>query len=596
MKSVKNIFRTLFFVCALLISINNQIKSQESKVLSMWSLSLNGGATLTWGDMSDDVTNPFSKYFTNQQGYAFGLIGTRHLNPLFDLSFQAETGKLQGSRYNWGGNIISKYKFEGSFTEFNLNVSIDLLNLILENKDDRFFNMYLKGGAGYTLFNSTKTSIDRDYAFPAMKGGAFVIPWGGGVRIKLNKNLSFFFENTFTYTFSDEIDAHIGVGTDLNDIYNYTSLGATYRFNKAPKKSKVKMYDETPVDTVVATNSETSTEVIEIVSVVMSKPNDLKSNSTFDVQLRINKSSLNEKARLQQTLPLGMTAVNKNSSGALFNFQDQVVSYNWDKLDSEASIINLEYTITTKDLSESEYIIPGVLFYDKNGKESVVQFRESFIITMPVLSKTEIVVIEPKPESLPIIETNNVNGLVYKVQLQAIYGGKSSPKSVAKANNLSMPVEEEVIGAYTKYTAGNFTNYEDAKVLKDQVRAGKNQGAFVVAYYNGKRISINEAMELQSKSNKKELDLTSTQNPQVQIDGISYRIQIGASAKSKSIIKLQSTLGSNDRITEVKHQNLYKYVIGNYTTMNDANARLIEVRNHIPDAFIVKFKNGVRFE
>lgn len=599
MKNLNNYFKTIVVLFAIFIGTTNFLKAQDSKVLSMWSLSLNGGATLTWGDMSDDVTNPFSKYFTNQQGYAIGIIGTRHINSIFDINLQAETGKLQGSRYNWGGNVISKYRFVGNFSEFNLNLNVDLINLLFKNKDDRFFNLYLKGGVGYTLYNSTKTSIDRSIDFPAMKGGALVIPWGGGIRLKLNRNFSFFFENTFSYAFSDELDGHVGVGTDLNDIYNFTSVGATYRFNQIPKKPKVKMVEETPVDTVFANtneNNEVENDVVENVSVVMTKPNDLYPNSTFDVKLRINKSSLAEKARLQQTLPVGMTAISKNSSGAQFNFEDQIVSFKWDNLESESSIINLEYTIVTKDIIESEYTIPGIFFYDKNGKENIVQFRESMFISKPIVAKTEISTPVVKTETQPIVETKTINGLVFKVQLQAIYGGKSSPKSVAKANNITMPVEEEVIGAYTKYTAGNFTSYEEAKALKDQIRMGKNQGAFVVAYYNGKRITINEAIDLQSKANKNELNINSSPVKQETIDGISYRIQIGASAKSKSIVQLQSSLGSNDRITETKHNSLYKYVIGNYTTSNEANSKLLEVRKHIPDAFIVKFKNGIRFE
>ena len=63
---------------------------------------------------------------------------------------------------------------------------------------------------------------------------------------------------------------------------------------------------------------------------------------------------------------------------------------------------------------------------------------------------------------------------------------------------LQMEVNAEEHEGLKKYTVGNFTSYTKAKKLRDEIQANVD-GTFVVAYKDGVRISVSEAIELLRK-------------------------------------------------------------------------------------------------
>ncbi len=41
---------------------------------------------------------------------------------------------------------------------------------------------------------------------------------------------------------------------------------------------------------------------------------------------------------------------------------------------------------------------------------------------------------------------------------------------------------------------------------------------------------------------------------------------------------------------------VYKYTVGSYTSLSDAQKRLRQVRKQFPDAFVIKTRNGKRIK
>jgi hypothetical protein len=93
------------------------------------------------------------------------------------------------------------------------------------------------------------------------------------------------------------------------------------------------------------------------------------------------------------------------------------------------------------------------------------------------------------------VDTQQPEGLVYKVQIGAFrneprkeYFDKFAPISGQTLNN-----------GITRYMVGYFTSFNHANTAKTQVRGmGDYKDAFVVAYYNGKRISMAKAKEIEA--------------------------------------------------------------------------------------------------
>lgn len=80
-------------------------------------------------------------------------------------------------------------------------------------------------------------------------------------------------------------------------------------------------------------------------------------------------------------------------------------------------------------------------------------------------------------------------GVIYKVQV-GFFMSQTPPIVIFKGLS---PVFQENLPVGMKYSVGAFTNYELASIGKSFVKSLGLTDAFVIAYYNGKRVSIAEA-------------------------------------------------------------------------------------------------------
>ena len=85
------------------------------------------------------------------------------------------------------------------------------------------------------------------------------------------------------------------------------------------------------------------------------------------------------------------------------------------------------------------------------------------------------------------------DGLYFRVQLAAMR--KFTDVSSAYGSyNLSRPVKVESHNGLYKYTAGSFASYQQAREFKEAALGRGIKGAFVIAYRNGARIDILDAV------------------------------------------------------------------------------------------------------
>jgi len=108
---------------------------------------------------------------------------------------------------------------------------------------------------------------------------------------------------------------------------------------------------------------------------------------------------------------------------------------------------------------------------------------------------------DSEKENLPVdpeIQTANQDNIVFKVQIGSFLKGKLSPGFKTLYTRLS---KFRKIDKYTDaknfviYTVGNFNNYKDATMLKNQLILEGAKGAFLAAYKNGDRISISKVLK-----------------------------------------------------------------------------------------------------
>jgi len=99
------------------------------------------------------------------------------------------------------------------------------------------------------------------------------------------------------------------------------------------------------------------------------------------------------------------------------------------------------------------------------------------------------------------VEEQKESDLIYKIQIGAYSRGlpayiKRLYDKLSLIRKIENYTDENGI---VVYTTGNLTNLEDAIKMQNQVRQEGVEDAFVVPYFNGKRISLKEAKELEGK-------------------------------------------------------------------------------------------------
>lgn len=577
-------------------SINSFGQEASVKIPKPWHFNINAGQTLFWGDGNNDITNPFSAYFkADKSSFGYGIIAQKEITPWFGIDFQYLGGSLMGTRYTWSNGDVADLYFKSKLNQFGLNLDFDVLDLFLEPQELRLFNFYIRGGGAYNLYNATEYNLNTDAITNSHKGGAVEVIGGWGIRFDVSKSIGFTFENTFTYAFNDFLDAHSTQYSNANDIFAYTSIGMTYTVYPKPKRPSLEKEQEIiPDDTVVAAaNTEEPKPELRVSASMNSQMEKFDTNT---VRITINKYDLNEKARLQLTIPNGFKVSLLDQQTATYNYTDQIVSFNWESFPSVDERIILKLSLVSDNTPPGSYSIPGILFYDEDGNENMKQFKANFTVKKPIAVVAKVdppkeIAVE-KPKASEPKQTAAVEGLVYRVQVKAIYGGKSNTKSIARQYGLDKEVNEEFTKGYAKYTAGSFSTYAEAKAYKAKLRAGKVPDAFVVAYVNNDRVkNIKDAIKMESNGPAMPVE---TKTSGITEKGSSYSIQIAASERELSAGSLKNQFGLNDAVIKTSHNGLYKYVIGSYTSYQDAKAKLSEIRAKVSDAFIVKYVNGIR--
>ncbi len=215
-------------------------------------------------------------------------------------------------------------------------------------------------------------------------------------------------------------------------------------------------------------------------------------------------------------------------------------------------------------------------------------------------------------EAKPIpVDAKMPDGLIFRVQIGAF-------KTKIPNNSFRglTPVNAETAGnGYTRYTAGNFIKIENASAVKNDLQKNGYPDAFVVVFFNGKRITLAEALAILEREGKTMgttitsagikdnvnpnfATKTNTEIPVVvtkeleKTKNLLYTVQIGVYSRliSKERLKSLSPIYS-----EQLPNGLYRYTAGIYNNVDrliNDKRRVIDLG--IKDAFVTAYIDGKR--
>lgn len=183
------------------------------------------------------------------------------------------------------------------------------------------------------------------------------------------------------------------------------------------------------------------------------------------------------------------------------------------------------------------------------------------------------------------------DALVFRVQIGAF---KTLLKNSAFKGLKPVRAERRGNGFFI-YTAGNYPQFETANTVKNELRKLGYKDAFVVSYFNGKRININATKNLAKAQNNPEVVLTQNIPNYKELkntNGLFFTIQIGLFNK---MITSNEVYNLNPLYTEKIQNNLYRYTAGIYNSISKIKEDKAKVNVlGIKDAFITAYFNNKR--
>jgi hypothetical protein len=236
------------------------------------------------------------------------------------------------------------------------------------------------------------------------------------------------------------------------------------------------------------------------------------------VEITIDKDQMTGFARLAEIIPAGAEIKYAKSEGGSFTVQDNRLKFIWMALPNQKQI-TVSYTMNTASLKQGSYDISGKFSYVEGEQtkefelnttlfsintsnllvmnDAVVKENPAANSAMAVaVTKTSIV-----PAAIPAVTTSataKVSKVVYGLQI-------ASTKDMLPANyfskkhNVKELVKVETINGVNKYVVGEFKSTADAVAYRETLVKNGVTGAFVVPYANNKRITLEEAKQLETK-------------------------------------------------------------------------------------------------
>lgn len=319
--------------------------------------------------------------------------------------------------------------------------------------------------------------------------------------------------------------------------------------------------------------------------------NNTKANETKD-NVAVNNTKTNE-TKNNTTANTAKTKTNETKDNLADN-----------KTDNKTK--NITKTKTKEDTKVKTTEASNVNETKSNVAESTAGTKVlARIEGLEVLNKDAYTDAKPIP-----INAKMPDGLIFRVQI----GAFKTQISNNSFRGLTPVNGETTANGYTRYTAGNFNKIENASAVKGDLNKNGYPDAFVVAFFNGKRITLNEAMAIlgnEGKTVNTNAPLTAGISDNVNPNGsganlapenilvtkelektknLLYTVQIGVYSRIINKARLNNL---SPIYTEQLPNGLFRYTAGIYSNaeklISDKN-RVIDLG--IKDAFVSAYIDG----
>ena len=226
----------------------------------------------------------------------------------------------------------------------------------------------------------------------------------------------------------------------------------------------------------------------------------------FLITLKIKKGATKGFARYSDDIAEGLIAKSVKTDGGSFSVADGKIKFVWVNVPEKDE---LEISYTLSGTTSNAVFLGGEYSYleDNQSKKyklppETIAFQAKQTVSVPKQEDNNGNKVETNQNT--ITETQNKADVVtekkegsmnYLVQIGAFTNAKVNSNTLVRKFKIRDKIRSEMQDGYSKFMIGSYSEYKNARTQRETVKSVNGvKSAFVVAYNDGKRITVQEAL------------------------------------------------------------------------------------------------------
>ena len=367
-------------------------------------------------------------------------------------------------------------------TEFTVSVTIN------KGETDGFARFQQELPAGFTAEVIEAAGSDFSFEFQKVKFFWLMLPK----------------EEEITVKYLIKVDENLSGDFEITGLFSYID-GEKKTANIEPFKIKI-----LPSSDAVADNSTDNSQTQAQTGIIIKRQEPFKNKKgEIIVRLLVNKGDLpdDQFAKIQETVPSGYTAVSEETEGAIFSYKDNTAKFLWMSLPPKQEFLISYKLIPNAETNTDNLKITGDFSYINDGITQNVNINETTENLAVVGDDTNNNIADNTDNTdvntddtsdnntTEVVKTEQVKTVSYKVQIAAGHTELKSIRRYFSKLKMNENVNTEMHEGWIKYTVGKYDMYKVARDHRVEIwNKTKINDAFVTAYNNGQRITVQEAL------------------------------------------------------------------------------------------------------
>ena len=378
------------------------------------------------------------------------------------------------------------------------------------------------------------------------------------------------------------------------------------------------------------------------VKVAHNIPPIMRVGQPTNVEITVSKGELNGFAKLQLTIPEGLSVTQAEEGGAIYSFEEGTAKWVWAALPEEEKMV-VKFTLLASEITQTEYTVTGKYYFvDNNEKQEVEMPPAAITILAPEAVSTAVPTVDDTTSATRLAAEKRLDSLITEGTGNAepdglVTGSREVTKKEGGEYIVTVTINKDNTRGFARYsenipssvkvmpiqTDGSSFSLSDGKLkfvwvnvpvkqvldisyslsaaghttlqlageysYLEQNQSKKYKFAPEAIIFDGNK-PVREATKIPSK---KAEPLLSGGNSSTRVI---YHVQVGAFKKKISADKLVTRFKIKEKVSSEMQGGFSKFMVGNfgeYRVARDHREEIIE-GNGIKSAFVVAYNHGKR--